>query len=305
MKVELPPNLPLNAAFLALMSRISRAGLGAVVGGGYGLYLKELLIRQNRLRTAVPEVAALARTTADIDLFLDIAVLADPGQAAALRDILTGLGFRDRPEALYYQFERPAEGGVGGCIRVDLETGPVPGEYRPLVRERPNDRRVSPRPKGTRLNAHSNPAAIGLEESVVVEVSSAEAPGTEDVTPVRLPQPFSYAIMKAMAYSDKVQLGAGEADNAARHAWDLLRIAAMTTQAELQSSISLCYSYASEPVLFQAREILASDFASAQSPGVLRALTQVSSRPEAAIIERCTRFLCVVLGSEETGSNGH
>lgn len=291
MRAELPSGLPLNAVFVELSEMVHRAGLCLTVGGGYGLYLKHLLVQGETLRTAVPEVAFIGRTTEDIDLFLSIEVLADADQARALREILLSLGFRDREGAKHYQFEKPVDEQGRLIVRVDLETGPVPVAYQNQVRVRRNDRRVCPKEPGIHLHAHGNPAAIGLEHTLEITVAAEDMAGHSVTVPVALPTPFSYVVMKTIAYHDKLTLPAGEFDNAAKHAWDLLRIAAMTTEEDLSISRQMKRKFARERVCEQAVAILDRDFRNVDARGTLRALSQASQRPGEEALNRCLRML--------------
>jgi hypothetical protein len=138
----------LNYTFMELMSAVEAAGLRVVIGGGYGLFLKRELIAQHRLQTVLPKFDVGTRSTEDIDMFLDIDVIAELDQARAMRQVLRDLNFVVKEGSEYYQFVRSVDpGNAVKTVKVDLQTGPIPDEARARVRIH-DDRRVRPSKKG-------------------------------------------------------------------------------------------------------------------------------------------------------------
>ena len=70
-----------------------------IVGGGYGLYLKQLYLRDNRQIRTLFDIDDLptARTTEDIDLILRADIVTDSQSMGTIRAALDHLGFSPRP----------------------------------------------------------------------------------------------------------------------------------------------------------------------------------------------------------------
>ena len=136
-----------------------------IIGGGYGLYLKQLYLKQNpQIRTLFPpSTLPSARTTEDIDLILRAEVVTDSKSMKAIRDALDTLGFAVVATAKYTQFVRDMQPGQ---VKIDLLAGPL-GEFANRV---PKDaRRVKPRPA---VGLH----ASKLEEAVAVDRETLRIP---------------------------------------------------------------------------------------------------------------------------------
>ena len=90
-----------------------------IIGGGYGLYLKQLYLKQNpQIRTLFPPSALpSARTTEDIDLILRAEVVTDSKSMKAIREALDTLGFTVVATAKYTQFVRDMQPGQ---VKIDL-----------------------------------------------------------------------------------------------------------------------------------------------------------------------------------------
>ena len=107
-----------------------------IIGGGYGLYLKQLYLKQNpQIRTLFPPNALpSARTTEDIDLILRAEVVTDSKSMKAIRDALDTLGFTVVATAKYTQFVRDMQPGQ---VKIDLLAGSVGRICQPRAEETP------------------------------------------------------------------------------------------------------------------------------------------------------------------------
>jgi hypothetical protein len=90
-----------------------------------------------------------------------------------------------------------------------------------------------------------------------------------------MPQPFTYVMMKAKSFHDKLQRNdlPDGLDIPGKHAWDVFRILAMTTEAELAASQLLSRSHRSEMIYSEVASIVSGNFGVPTSPGTLRAMT--------------------------------
>ena len=235
-----------------------------IIGGGYGLFLKQLYVRDNpQIRTLFgADALPIARTTEDIDLILRAEIVTDSKSMKVIRSVLDQLGFSVVETAKYTQFVRPMSPGQ---VKIDLLAAPL-GEFASRV---PRDsRRVKPRPS---VHLH----ASKLEESLAVDRHAIPIPiqgrlssGEPHKTEVLIPQAFTYLLMKLCAYRDRMD----DADKnlGQHHALDIYRIAGLLTQDEDANVRSLRAEFAEHPVVIDARQIAATHFISPDGIGRLR-----------------------------------
>lgn len=68
----------LRTALLELARAAAASELRVFLGGGYGLYLKQVYLAQSGIRTLIPvEAWPRPRATADLDLFLSTEIIVD------------------------------------------------------------------------------------------------------------------------------------------------------------------------------------------------------------------------------------
>lgn len=275
MEVEIIGSI-LNNTFIKLITAIENARLKVVIGGGYGLFLKSELVIQHDLPTILPKFNVGTRSTDDIDMFLDIEVIAEPDQTMMMKQVLDDMGFIVIEGAEYYQFLKSDDvDSKVNSVKIDLQTGPVPDEMKTQVRIR-DDRRIRPKKKGMYLHAHSSPEALGIRDSMFsFNVICMCENGNSITSIVNLPQPFTYVMMKTKSFYDKMQRDGlrDDLDIPGKHAWDVFRILALTTEEELEASKKLSESYKSNAIYIEVANIVNEYFGTIESPGTLRALT--------------------------------
>lgn len=235
-----------------------------IVGGGYGLYLKQIFLSESgHTQTLFPLAELpLARTTEDIDLILRAEIVTDSRSMKLIRDALDQLGFVPVETAKYTQFARPMSPGV---VKVDLLAAPL-GKFAEKV---PKDsRRVKPRPS-VKLHASKLEEALAVERhSIRIPIEGNLTSGEFHRSEVLIPQAFSYLLMKLCAFRDRVddankQLGQ-------HHALDIYRIVGLLTKDEYSDVKALAKEYASEAVVTEAITIISEHFLPNASIGRLR-----------------------------------
>ncbi len=125
---------PLLTTLLDLDAALSPQKL--IIGGGYGLYLKQLYVSNNpQIRTlfAVNDLPN-ARTTEDIDLILRADIVTNSDSMKAIRGALDRLGFTVVETAKYTQFVRQM---APGQVKIDLLAAPL-GEFASRVPRDPD-----------------------------------------------------------------------------------------------------------------------------------------------------------------------
>jgi len=223
---------PLLTTLLDLDGELN-SSIELIVGGGYGLYLKQMHLNRNRaIRTLflIDQLPA-ARTTQDIDLILRAEVVTDSVSMRPIRQALDRLSFEVVAGAEYMQFVRQMS---VGNVKIDLLAGPL-GSFASRV---PNDqRRVRPRPS-VNLHALKLDEAVGVEEHPFpIQITGHRSSGQIHTTTVFVPQEFSYLMMKLMAFRDR--LHDEDKDLGRHHAIDVYRIIGLLTEGEYDHVIRL------------------------------------------------------------------
>lgn len=130
---------PLCACLLDLSARLG-GDYPLVVGGGYGLYLKQRMLLNQGTRTRFPQAQLPEnRTTQDIDLILHADIVVSAERMKSLRDALDSLGCSVIKGSEYLQFTRPA--APAGEVKIDVLVGPLGDRFDPVTMKR-DDRRV-------------------------------------------------------------------------------------------------------------------------------------------------------------------
>jgi hypothetical protein len=262
---------PLSTSMLDLWHAMGDAADRVLLGGGYGLYLKQQQMSESGVDTLIPaELWPEPRTTQDLDLLLTAEVVGDAASMQLVRDALDALGFTVIPDREYLQFERRI--GPAQVIKVDLLTAQL-GELNADPGIRADSRRARPKSiKGGKLHAHPTDGAIGLSTaSQPIRINGKRSDGVEAQITVRLPHPFSYLLMKLTAYRDRKN--DAEKDLGRHHALDIYRIVAMLTEPELVEVHELLKVNSGDEQVESCREVVLRDFLDEDPDGV-RAMRQ-------------------------------
>jgi len=248
---------PLRTALVDLIRATSAAGIRVFLGGGYGLYLKQIHLASTQQRTFLPaEAWPRPRGTPDLDIFLPTEIVVDIKHMVRLREVLDELGYKPDDRARFMHFEKPVS---QGHVRVELLTGPIAPELVDKVRRNKLPR---VRPKGdVELHAYLTEEAIALEVEPLSVV-------LEDGVSVLIPNAFSFLLMKLHACRDRLddedkQLGR-------HHALDVYRVLAMLSEPEDQLVRRLRRDHRDSAAVKRAAGIAADIFADITSRGALR-----------------------------------
>ena len=251
------PADPLTITVLDLDAALG-GGANLMIGGGFGLYLKQLHLENSGLKTLLPKSKwPQARTTQDIDLFLRAEIVADAAHMDRLRQVLDQLGFIVEEDAKWMKFARD----VGGRkVIIDLMVGPL-GEFESQT-ERHS---IRVKPIGTSgLHARAANDAIGVEyEPIRLSVSDGNRSSE-----VLVPQAFPFALMKLGALRDRIN--DANKDEGRHHALDLYRIIAMLTEAEDDVAQMLAMRYSKDPVIAAAMRTIDELFVAPTGIGRIR-----------------------------------
>lgn len=257
---------PLRTSLLDLLHELEGSGVPLILGGGYGLYLKQVRLQEIDGRTFIDgSLWPRPRSTEDLDLFLQTDVVGSIGHMRRIRQAIDRLGFNVVEEVKFMHFEKTIP--PAGRVKIDLLTGPVAD---PQARKRLHIKRPRVRPREPiELHAYLTDEALAFEESPSeVPVSGQLTDGQPYASKVLVPQPFTFLLMKLHAFHDRQRDANGKLGQ--HHALDLYRVVAMMTEAEDAVVRSMLNRHrAAEPVM-KARRIVAASFGDKESLGVLR-----------------------------------
>ncbi|MCW5765170.1 MAG: hypothetical protein KIT68_04255 [Phycisphaeraceae bacterium] len=255
---------PLKQTLLDLHALLGSA-VPLILGGGYGLFLKQSEVARAGVRTLFPrEALPENRTTQDIDLILRAEVVVSPEAMKTVRGALDSLGFAPIPGNEFLQFKRDLQPGE---VKIDLMVGPLGELFDPNTVKR-DDRRV--RPKGYKeLHAHPLEEAVGVEEHLTpFEISGKRRDGTDHTATVYVAQPFTYLLMKLLAFRDRAN--DTRKDLARHHALDIYRIIGLITEDEDQTVRNMAAKHKIHPKVLEARAVVAEHFCHTNAIGLLR-----------------------------------
>jgi hypothetical protein len=189
----------LTTAVLDLMHELPKLPDQLMVGGGFGLYLKQRHLEETgELDTLIPgEAWPPARATEDVDLLLPTEIIGEIDEMRAIRAALDRLGYV--PEVEHFQFTKRV---APGRLKIDLLTcAPSSAEASKLHIKKP---RVRPR-GDVQLHAYLTPEAIELNhEPLGLTLTGVRSDGESASVTLRIPNAFTYLLMKLFAFPDRV-----------------------------------------------------------------------------------------------------
>lgn len=265
----------LKASLLDLLHALKCTGIRLLLGGGFGLYLKQLYLQEKDPRTVISgELWPRPRATEDLDILLRTEIITSRDKVSLIRHALDSLDYMPIEGCEFLQFRKDYPTGY---VKVDLLTGPLSESDLPLVKI--DDRRVRPRGPEPQLHAHPTNEAIGFEDNPLeIRVVGSLTTGEPFEETVLVPQAFTYLFMKLYAFRD--QKAAVKKGFATHHALDLYRIVCMLTREEYEAIREKAMRMSSHPVVVEGARIVAEDFASETSTGTLRLRDHPLFRPE-------------------------
>lgn len=201
-----------------------------LLGGGYGLYLKQLHLAATDRPTLVPaNLWPVPRATQDLDLLLAADIVADSSEMQVIRNALDRLGYMVVKGSEYLQFIRHISRTQ--TVKIDLLTEQL-DVLQANAAIQANERRARPASRGhPQLHAHPTDGALALCASpLVIEVTGKLSTGESAAAAVKIPHPFGYLLMKLTAYRDR--RNDTKKDLGRHHALDVFRIVAMMTEEE-------------------------------------------------------------------------
>jgi hypothetical protein len=258
--------MTLTSALLDLLNELEGTKVPLIIGGGYGIYLRYMMIMEERRQTLFKELPE-PRSTNDLDLFLRAELLLDSEQLRPLRNAMTQLGYEVVKGGEHYQFLRPGPNGdEERGIKIDVLTGPTsPFKGTPVQFDK---RRVRPRPS-VDLHAHPCEEALTLTENTTLRrLHGKLSNGRDYVGQVLLPHPFTFLTMKLFALRDRHN--DAEKDFGRHHALDLYTVIGSMVEHEWNESLSLRTRHRADAILIESSHIVGELFSGMDTMGTIR-----------------------------------
>ena len=105
----------LKTNLLDLHHEVAEHGINLILGGGYGLYLKQQHLQSQSIETVLDvEMWPVPRATNDLDVFLTAEVVTDSNSMEVIRSSLDKLGYSEIESAKFYQFVKPIQHHAAG-----------------------------------------------------------------------------------------------------------------------------------------------------------------------------------------------
>ncbi len=268
----------LKTNLLDLHKETAAHDIRLILGGGYGLYLKQHHLQSQNIETVLNmEIWPEARATNDLDVFLSAEVVTDSTRMGLIRAALEKLGYLAIESAKFYQFVKPIS--TARQVKLDLLAGPL-GDYEERVKK--DTRRVRPR-RSVNLHARRVEEALGVEESCTeIELTGRLSSGRTHLARIFVPQPFSYLLMKLFAFRDRKD--DDDKDMGRHHALDVLRIVAMMTRQEYEDTHRLFRNGGGQDPVGEARRIVQECFAEESAIGMIRVREHQLFRPDIDVL---------------------
>jgi len=245
------------------------------IAGGYGLFLKQLWLRQNEIKTVVPLESwrnASPRVTKDVDLILTVDLIGSE-RNQKVRDVLNDNQFRSATEVggKHWKFVKDLDKEQSVVLEFH---SPVPIDKMKDVQF--DEMRVKHKPSLGENGVHgrTNPEAMGCNfHPTYFEWEQ---------TGLQLVNPVTWSIRKLIASRDrwvksqdqsKLQEFRGfSQEQATKHAQDVCRIVAMVTESERDDSQKIVEELRGSQPFVEASKILNTHFRS-DNPSVLAVRT--------------------------------
>lgn len=258
------PNL--TTALLDLLYELKGSTVRLIVGGGFGIYLREAEVRASGIRTVLREWPE-PRSTNDLDLFLRPELIIESAKLKPLQAALKNLGYETVRGAEKYQFIKRAGGDseVGG-IKIDILTGSRACFQGTGVKT--DKRRAKPSPS-VGIHAHPVEEAITLERGLRSKsLTGCLSNGEQWTGEVFLLHAYTFLMMKLFAFRDR--LDDSNKDFGRYHALDIYTILATTTEDEWRNSLELRDELEDQPPVIEAGNLVYKYFSATDRLGVIR-----------------------------------
>jgi hypothetical protein len=260
----------LRTSLLDLHFELQKTQVPLILGGGYGLFLRQMNLAELNQKTLIPpEQWPQARSTEDLDLFVQAEVVGNKDHVEAIRNSLDFLGYK--PIADYFQFSKTPDDRSG--VKLDFLTGPITPDIEALVKKK--EFRISCRAASVKFHAYLTEEALSLNESLLeIPLLGKLSTGVEYSANILIPNTFTFLLMKLHAFHDRVNDPKKELGK--HHALDIYRIIAMMNSSEYDKTVELLAVHKNARPCQHASFIQSNFFNKKESLGIIRLMEHES-----------------------------
>ena len=297
---------PLITYLLDFLFELEKNGLKTplIIAGGFGLFLKRRYLAERQERTLFSNMPG-ARSTEDIDIFAQRNTLCDIQQAQSIKDALSRLQYEVIEAEKYMQWKKTINIGTQtGTIKIDFLVGNVDAYRSYLHIEQGRNPRRARHPRVEGFHARITKEALLIDEKAQkIPLSGIRTSGETHDTTICVPHPFTYLLMKLFAFRDRQEKL--QKQQTQYHAFDIFLIIGLLTESELHEAIEFGKHYAEEPIVQEAKRIIADHFTGTPSDGMvaIKSHPSFSANFEAKHYSEFEQILMEVFNGEPTRKN--
>lgn len=242
----------LTKHLLELADGFCEADIPLILGGGMGLFLRDVYLLKSVGAPRYGGKIPAPRTTDDLDLLFASHIIVSEQSMCHVRDLLKRLEYE--VAARYFQFEKMTNGKK---TKVDLLAAP-PADMSNAQR---NGFRIRPKGKASEgIHGYYTAEARRIDH----ELRAVNIEGRE----IQTPSAFNFLILKLHAFRDRQDRD--DSDYGRHHAFDLYRVIAGMDESDWISASSYRTAFDHESQTMAAREIVQALFADDISAGAIR-----------------------------------
>ena len=282
------PDDPLMPHLLDLIALPGSEGL--ILAGGFGMRIKQAALEE-RIREGKTLISSIpaARSTQDLDLFLNMQFWLQKERGKAFRAVLDRLGYEVLTNYKNLQFGKVYDPVTDRLrIKVDLHARePRAGEKVMF-----DDRRVGKgtenvidgkRDDGVGLHGRTTPEAFAIDDIPTrIRLAGRRTDGAFVEAAVFVPHPYASLNMKIKAAHDWLRRARGEMRMKAyseKHVFDVYLLVAMMLNDEFEECRALAAQYADNPMSMENRQNMSDLFADPDGPASLEIQRQIGGLP--------------------------
>lgn len=281
----------LRTSLLDLVYQFDSLKTPVILGGGYGLFLRQILLQESIETTVLDKRSWPApRSTEDLDIFLRMSLVSDVKSMETIASVLKALGYVVIEGSEHWQFKKQLSKTAE--VKIDLLSGPISEEYQDKIKR--SAHRIRPKTKSVNLHTHATEEALALEDGLMqIAIEGRLSNDMVYSTHIFIPHPFTYVLMKLHAFRDRLEDERKEFGQ--HHALDIFRTVAMMSEIELDESTQFAKAFAQNSFLTSARDIAEKYFATSASVGIIRIRQHPLYRASGDQLDRFVKVLQRIL----------
>ncbi|MBU2493329.1 MAG: hypothetical protein KJ571_11945 [Bacteroidetes bacterium] len=254
----------LISALKELANQLRKHDIPLIVGGGLSLYIRTFLDKKGRSPRYPRRV--VQRSTKDIDIFLTSDLIVDSEKITTLRDSLEHLGYKPKPNALYFQFIKEVK--INDSTReIEIDILSQPPQDKDLQKTKIRNFRINPI-NIDNFHARLANEAKGINFGQLPVESFSETSGGEKISNIFVPSSFNYIILKLHAFRDRKD--DESVDLGRHHAYDIFAIVTDMDKNDWDNAVEHFNDEKESDYIKSSIEIVTEFFSSPTSLGILR-----------------------------------